>query len=65
MRRIFCLTADLASMGEDDDLPEGPLVVELRCTGQDEIGADWVFLASRDGGQRWREYHTVIEDTLA
>lgn len=63
MERVFRLTADLACVGEEDELPEGVLVLEPRLVGRDELGADWVFLASRDGGKTWREYATVLEDT--
>lgn len=61
MERVFRLTAELACLG-DEDLPEGPLVIEPRCIGQDEIGADLVFLANCDEGRTWREYQTVLED---
>lgn len=63
MERVFRLTADLACVGQEDELPEGTLMLEPRLARQDEIGADWVFLASRDLGRTWREYATVLEDT--
>lgn len=62
MERVFRLRADLACFWEEDELPEGILVLEPRLAGRDELGADWVFLASRDGGMTWREYATVLED---
>lgn len=61
MERVFRLTANLACAGEEE-LPEGVLVLEPRLVGQDELGADWVFLASHDGGKSWREYATVLEE---
>lgn len=62
MERVFRLTADLACVGEEHELPEGVLVLEPRLVGRDEFGADWVFLASFNGGMTWREYATVLED---
>jgi hypothetical protein len=62
MERVFRLTADLACVGEEAELPEGVLVLEPRLVRQDDLGADWVFLASSDGGRTWREYATVLDD---
>lgn len=61
MERLFRLTAALACVGEQHDLPEGTLVIEPRSVARDSSGGDFVFLASPDGGQTWREYVTVIE----
>lgn len=62
MERLFRLTADLACVGCEEDLPAGTLAVEPRLIRRDEIGADWVFLGSRDLGRTWREYATVVEN---
>jgi len=62
MERVFRVTADLACLWEDEILPEGTLALEPVCTGSGELGSDWVFLASRDGGATWREYRTVMSN---
>lgn len=49
MERVFRLTSDLACMWEQEDLPEGTLVLEPRCVGYDGHVGDWIFLASLDG----------------
>jgi len=62
MERLFRVTADLACIWEDEILPEGTLALEPWCTGSGDFGSEWVFLASRDGGRSWREYHTVLDN---
>jgi hypothetical protein len=61
MERVFRLTADLACFGEAEALPGGSLVLEPRQVARDALGADYVFLASVDGGRTWREFATVFD----
>ena len=64
MERVFRLDMDLECLpeigGDDIVLPEGALVMEPHLITADEVGADWVFLASVDDGQTWREYRTIL-----